>query len=235
MCNVRMRKIILLIILITGFATANAQMNYISKGNKLIYFGIAMGGNMADYTIVRKPKLDASVPDSVKLISTRFGGGFDLGIVTNIQFHKFIDLRFVPSLTFSDKEIKFTDINGEEVKPAKKVNSIYLSFPLTVRYKSKPIKDFRFYVLGGLRYNFDLNAQSNERNNGDQILVNPHDFGGEMGFGFQVFFPTFVFSPEIKVFHSFMDVKRPNEGLIYSRAIDKLFSRMFSFTINLEG
>ena len=228
-----MRKIILFIILIFGFAQANAQMNYIKKGNKLIYFGIAMGVNMADFTIVRRPKIDALNTDSVKLISTKLGPGFDLGIITNLQFHKYMDLRFVPSLTFSDKEITFIDIDNKPI--SKKVSSIYLSFPLTFRYKSKPIKDFRFFVLGGLRYNFDLNALSNGRNNEDQILVNQHDFGGELGFGFQIFFPTFVFSPEIKVFHSFMDVKRSNNGLIYSRSIDKLFSRMFSFTINLEG
>lgn len=229
-----MRKIILFIILIFGFATANAQMNYIAKGKKLIYFGIAMGVNMADYTIVRRPKIDALNTDSIKLITTKFGPGFDLGIVTNLQFHKYMDLRFVPTLTFSDKQIIFTTINDPEPVP-KKVSSIYLSFPLTFRYKSKPIKDFRFFVLGGLRYNFDLNALSNGRNNEDQILVSQHDFGGELGFGFQIFFPTFVFSPEIKVFHSFMDIKRNNDGLIYSRSIDKLFSRMFSFTINLEG
>jgi hypothetical protein len=230
-----MRKIILIIVLfIAAFTQVNAQMNYISKGNKLIYFGIAMGVNMADYTIVRKPKLNAQNTDSIKLVSTRFGPGFDLGIITNLQFHKYMDLRFVPSLSFSDKQITFMEEGNPNPVP-KKVSSIYLSFPLTFRYKSKPIKDFRFFVLGGLRYNFDLNALSNARNNGDQILVNQHDFGGEMGFGFQVFFPTFVFSPEIKVFHSFMDIKRPNEDLIYSRAIDKLFSRIFTFTFNLEG
>lgn len=230
-----MRKIILIIVLfIVVFTQVNAQMNYISKGNKLIYFGIAMGVNMADYTIVRKPKLNAQNTDSIKLVSTRFGPGFDLGIITNLQFHKYMDLRFVPSLSFSDKQITFMEEGNPNPVP-KKVSSIYLSFPLTFRYKSKPIKDFRFFVLGGLRYNFDLNALSNARNNGDQILVNQHDFGGEMGFGFQVFFPTFVFSPEIKVFHSFMDIKRPNEDLIYSRAIDKLFSRIFTFTFNLEG
>lgn len=228
-----MRKIVLLIILVLGITSVNAQMNYIKKGNKLIYFGIAMGVNMGDYTIVRKPKINALNTDSIKLVTTKFGPGFDLGIITNLQFHKYMDLRFVPSLTFSDKQISFTNIDDSITK--KKVSSIYLSFPLTFRYKSKPIKDFRFFVLGGMRYNFDLNALSNSRNNEEQILVNQHDFGGELGFGFQIFFPSFVFSPEIKVFHSFMDIKRNNGGLVYSRSIDKLFSRIFSFTINLEG
>jgi hypothetical protein len=56
-----------------------------------------------------------------------------------------------------------------------------------------------------------------------------------MGFGFQIFFPSFVLSPELKVYHSVSNIKRPNEGLIYSRAIDKMFSRIFTLTINLEG
>ena len=86
-----------------------------------------------------------------------------------------------------------------------------------------------------MRYNYDLNSNSNERNTESQILVNKHDLGVEMGFGFQIFFPSFVLSPELKVYHSVSNIKRPNEGLIYSRAIDKMFSRIFTLTINLEG
>ena len=107
--------------------------------------------------------------------------------------------------------------------------------PLYLRYKSKPIKDFRFFVLGGLRYNYDLNSNSNERNTETQLLVNKHDVGAEMGLGFQIFFPSFVLSPEIKVYHSLSNIKRPNDALIYSRAIDKMFSRIFTLTFNLEG
>jgi hypothetical protein len=233
MCHVHMRKIILLSILILSFAGVSAQMNYLKKGNKLIYFGIAMGVNYGDHKVVRSAKIDGLQTDSIQNVRPKFGPGFDLGIIGNYQFHKYIDLRLVPTLSFSDKSIVFKELDGAET--TKTVNSIYLSMPLTLRYKSKPINDFRFFVLGGVRYNFDLNANSNERNNETQILVNRHDFGVEMGFGFQVFAPSFIFSPELKVFHSLSNIKMPNEGLIYSRAIDKLFSRIFTLTINLEG
>ncbi|MCB9255715.1 MAG: PorT family protein [Chitinophagales bacterium] len=208
-------------------------MNYLEKGNKLIYFGIAIGVNYGDYKVVRKPKLDALQTDSIKLISSKFGPGFDLGIIGNLQFHKHFDLRMVPTLSFSDKSLEFTDQDDNKI--TKSVSSIYLSLPLYLRYKSKPINDFRFFVLGGMRYNFDLNANSNERNNESQILVNRHDIGVEMGFGFQIFFQSFVLSPELKVYHSVSNIKQANEGLIYSRAIDKMFSRIFTLTINLEG
>ncbi len=233
MCNVHMRKIILTILSVFLFFGIQAQMNYLEKGNKLIYFGIAIGVNYGDFKVVRRPKLNALQTDSVKLISPKFGPGFDLGIIGNIQFHKYWDLRLVPTLSFSDKSIEFIDQDNRV--NTKTVSSIYLSMPLYLRYKSKPIKDFRFFVLGGLRYNYDLNSNSNERNTETQLLVNKHDVGAEMGLGFQIFFPSFVLSPEIKVYHSLSNIKRPNDALIYSRAIDKMFSRIFTLTFNLEG
>ena len=233
MCNVHMRKIISTILSVFLFFGIHAQMNYLEKGNKLIYFGIAIGVNYGDFKVVRRPKLNALQTDSVKLISSNFGPGFDLGIIGNVQFHKYWDLRLVPTLSFSDKSIDFT--NQDNRVNTKTVSSIYLSMPLYLRYKSKPIKDFRFFVLGGLRYNYDLNSNSNERNTETQLLVNKHDVGAEMGLGFQIFFPSFVLSPEIKVYHSLSNIKKPNEALIYSRAIDKMFSRIFTLTFNLEG
>jgi hypothetical protein len=228
-----MRKVIVLILALFLLTEAQSQMNYLEKGNKLIYFGIAVGVNYGDYKVVRKPKLDALLTDSIKLVSSKFGPGFDLGIIGNLQFHKYWDLRMVPTLSFSDKSIEFTD--QDDIVTTKTVSSIYLSLPLYLRYKSKPIKDFRFFVLGGMRYNYDLNSNSNERNTESQLLVNKHDIGAEMGFGFQIFFQSFVLSPEVKVFHSLTNIKEPNEGLIYSRSIDKMFSRIFTLTINLEG
>jgi hypothetical protein len=228
-----MRKVILIILSVFLFAGLQAQMNYLEKGNKLIYFGIAVGVNYGDYKVIRKPKIGGLQTDSVKLVSSKFGPGFDLGIIGNLQFHKHWDLRLVPTLSFSDKSLEFTDQDDQITK--KTISSIYLSLPLYLRYKSKPIKDFRFFVLGGVRYNYDLNSNSNERNTESQILVNKHDIGAEMGFGFQIFFPSFVLSPEIKVYHSLSNIKQPNEGLIYSRSIDKMFSRIFTLTINLEG
>ena len=91
------------------------------------------------------------------------------------------------------------------------------------------------FVLGGIRYDFDLSAKSSRRNADDQILLQTHDVSFETGFGFQFYLPYVILSPEFKVSHGLINRKFPNENLIYSRAIDKLFSRMFTISINLEG
>lgn len=214
-----------------GAVITKAQLNYLEKGNKVIYFGIHLGYNHSDFTVIRKPKISGI--DTIQTIQSRFGPGFNIGIIGNYQFHKYFDLRFIPTLSFSDKQLEFNDIQGESV--TKTVSSIYLHFPLTVRYKSKPIKDFRMFVLGGIRYDFDLSAKSSRRNVEEKILVDAHDIALEIGFGFQIYLPYVILSPEFKVSHGIKNIKFPNENLIYSRAIDKLFSRAFTISLNLEG
>ena len=116
-----MRKkvsIALLILCLTW--QAKAQFNYNEMSKKTIYFGIAMGLNVADFKIINAPLGPQN--DSVKYIRTKVGPGFNLGIIGNYQFHKYFDLRFIPTLSFSDKNIVYTTLQNQQV--TKDISSI---------------------------------------------------------------------------------------------------------------
>lgn len=223
-------RIIALLFLIASSFTLKAQFNIHELGRKDIYFGIAMGVNVADYKVIHKEVLPEN--DSIRYFRPKLGPGFNLGIIANYQFHRYFDLRFIPTLSFSDKSIEYEDLNHSIVK--KTISSIYLDFPLQLRFKSDPIKDFRIYVIAGLRYDFDLASNVKARKAEDLIKVARHDAAGEYGLGFMIYFPYFILSPEIKVSHGFMNLNVPG-GLIYSRVIDRMYSRTFTLTLNLEG
>lgn len=223
-------RIITLFFLLAGNYALKAQFNIHELGRKDIYFGIAMGINVADYKVIHKQTLPEN--DSIRYFKPKLGPGFNLGIIANYQFHRYFDLRFIPTLSFSDKTIEYEDLNHSIVK--KTVSSIYLDFPLQLRFKSDPIKDFRIYVIAGLRYDFDLASNVKARKAEDIIKVERHDAAGEYGLGFMIYFPYFILSPEIKVSHGFVNLNVPG-GLIYSRVIDRMYSRTFTLTLNLEG
>jgi hypothetical protein len=226
-----MKKILFaLLITIAGFK-AHAQFNIHELGRKDIYFGIALGVNVADYKTIRKEVLPEN--DSIRYFKPKLGPGFNLGIIANYQFHRYFDLRFIPTLSFSDKSIEYEDLNHTIVK--KTVSSIYLDFPFQLRFKSDPIKDFRIYVIAGLRYDFDLASNVKARKADDLIKVGRHDAAGEYGLGFMIYFPYFILSPEFKMSHGFINLNVPSNGLIYSRVIDRMYSRTFTITLNLEG
>jgi hypothetical protein len=225
-------KITALLFFVFVAIAAQAQFNVHELGKKAIYFGISIGGNVQDFTAIHKPF--SAQNDSIRSYRAKIGPGFTLGIIGNYQFHRYFDLRFIPALTFSDKNLEYV-LKSKNTVVKKTVSSIYLDFPVLIRYKSEPIKDFRIYVLAGMRYSFDLASNQKTRKADDLIKLGRHDVAVEYGVGFMVYFPYFILSPEFKMSHGILNIHKPTDGLIYSRVIDKLFSRAFTLTINLEG
>ena len=224
------RTTVLIFILVLSMGLS-AQFNFNEMSNKTIYFGIAMGVNVADFKVIHA----RSVPqnDSIRYVSSARGPGLNLGIIGNYQFHKYFDLRFIPTLSFSDKTLVYQDLYNNTVK--KDITSIYLDFPLQVRFKSKPIKDFRIYVIAGGRYDYDLASNVKARRADDIVKVGRSDVAAELGVGVMIYFPYFIMSPELKWSQGVINILAPTPGLIYSRTIERIYSRTFTFTLNLEG
>ncbi len=226
-----MKKIQITILLLVAVFSLKAQFNEFELGKKDVYFGIAMGVNVGDFKVIHAKQ--QATNDSIRYFKPSFGPGFNLGIICNYQFHKYFDLRFIPTLSFSDKGITYEDLNHTIIK--KTISSIYLDFPLQLRFKSDPIKDFRVYVIAGVRYDFDLASNVKARKADDIIKIGKNDAAAEYGLGFMIYFPYFILSPEIKVSHGFINLHTPTPGLIYSRTIERMYSRTFTLTLNLEG
>lgn len=208
-----------------------AQYNISEMGRKAIYFGIAMGINMGNFNLVHAPL--SAQNDSVKSFTSSYGPGFNLGIISNYQFHKYFDLRFIPTLSFSDKNINYRLANNATT--TKTISSIYLDFPLLLRFKSQPIKDIRIYVIAGGRYDFDLASNVKARRADDIVKVKRNDVAVEYGIGVMIYFPYFILSPELKESHGIINILSQTPGLIYSRTIQRIYSHTFTLTLNLEG
>lgn len=226
-----MKKSLIIFVTILISYGAKAQFNVHELGRKDVYFGIALGVNVADFKMIHSKQ--QPINDSIRYFKPSFGPGFNLGIICNYQFHRYFDLRCIPTLSFSDKGVVYEDLDHKKIK--KTISSIYLDFPLQLRFKSDPIKDFRIYVIAGVRYDFDLASNVKARKADDIIKIGKNDAAAEYGVGFMVYFPYFILSPEFKVSHGFINLHTNTPGLIYSRTIERMYSRTFTFTLNLEG
>jgi hypothetical protein len=226
-----MKKFVVLLFAFVITAQLKAQFNFNEIGKKTLYFGIAMGFNVGDFKIIHAPA-SPSV-DSLKNVRTLIGPGFNLGIIGNYQFHKYFDLRFIPTLSFSDKTLSYSDLYNNVIN--KDLSSIYLDFPVQLRFKSQPIKDFRVYVITGGRYDYDLASNVKARRADDIIKLRKNDVAVEGGIGFMIYFPYFIMSPELKVSRGVVNILYQTPGLLYSRTLQQLYSRTFTFTLNLEG
>lgn len=160
--------------------------------------------------------------------------GFNLGLLGNLRLSENFDLRLNPQLLFASKNLYYKE-NYPQRETTKNIESILLSFPLQVKFKSDRIGNMRVYTIGGLKYDYDLASNARARRAEDLVKIRKSDFGYEFGAGFEFYFPSFIFSPEFKISNGIGNVHVKDEHLRYSNVIDKLQSHMIVFSIHLEG
>lgn len=198
---------------------------------RLFHFGIHVGFNTSDFKIRHSESF--IYDDEILGVRTKSGPGFNLHILGSIHLHKNIELRVVPGVAFSEKSLMY-DIR-DKGKEEKKIESIVIETPLHLKFKSDPIRDFKMYVFAGMKYGYDMASNSKARRAEDLVKLNRHDLAVDYGVGFEIHFPMFILAPEFKVSNGIRDIHSSDEALRYSKALQGLRSRVFSFSINFEG
>ncbi len=184
------------------------------------------------------------LPDSAKLLSITSTPevGFVISIVSNMRMGDNFDLRFIPSLSFGDRQLIYTfrfykDESSYIKIITKDVPSTYVNFPLEVKFKSDRYNNFRAYLLGGAQYTLDLASQAKKREerNSDQKIVkfNANDAYLEAGVGFDFYNEWFKLALEFKMMYGLLDQLK-HEDNIYTEGISSLKSKIFQFSVTFE-
>ena len=206
--------------------------NYLDFADNPYYFGITLGGNSSDYDL--EYSSDFALNDSIAVATSSRGPGLNLGIVTNLKLGQYFDLRLLPTLTFVERRLQFTNPNTLEAEQ-QSIEATFVELPFHVRYKSSPYKDMRMFVVAGVKYGFDVASNSRNRQEPGLVRVSPTDFSIEYGVGVQFFFPFFIFSPEFKVSHGLNNVLIYDEDNPQSSVLDRVLSRSFTLAFHFEG
>lgn len=212
----------------------DAGFNYLGFQQKPYYFGISLAMNTSRFKPFRSS--DFMYSDDIYVIESLSGPGFNLGIIGNLKLGNEFDFRFLPSLSFAERTLAYTNKQeGVESLKTRKIESVFVEMPFHLRYKSKPYKDMRLFVIAGMKYGFDVASDSRSRQADSLVKISPTDFSLEYGAGVQLFFPFFIFSPEIKFSNGIGNTLIFNGQLKESTVIDKILSRTITFSINFEG
>jgi hypothetical protein len=229
-------SIIILCLSVQAHAQLRDNINLPDHDDKFYHLGIALIYNNSHFQVTPHPNLLLS--DSVLSVNPENTGGFGLAGMHTFKVNQHLEFRIVfPELMFSYKNLTYSTTfpNGQQTTATKQIESILLGFPLQVKVLSDRMNNFRFYVLGGANYQYDLASNATARKADDLVKLNPIDFSIEAGVGFQFFFPVFILSPEIKFSDGIINTHHRDPNLIYSNTIDKLKSRMIVFSLIFEG
>ena len=202
-----------------------------------IHFGFCLGINSSGI----RPQLSDNFRnlDTVYSITPERLAGLNLGIISNLHLGDLLDLRFIPALSFSQRNLIY-DVNFSGSRfpthslVTKTLESTYLEFPFDLKFKSKRIENYRVYVVGGIKYAIDMISQAKVLTKDKEIVkLRRRDFGYEIGVGFDFYMTYFKFSPELKMFNGLNNLL-VQDNRTYSRPLKGLYSKVFLISFTFE-
>jgi hypothetical protein len=203
---------------------------------KKLHFGFLLGLNTMDFKVQNSgvaSDLNGQNPLYGEVLNLQ--PGINIGIVSNLRLRKYLDLRFLPGISFGQRDLVFIDAQGNQPDEMPvQVKSTFLEFPLLLKYSAARLHNFKPYIIGGVCERIDL-AKSKK----DQVVLKPFDTSLEIGAGIDMYLTYFRFTTEIKASYGLTNVlnKKGNgeaADLVYTKAIDKLTSNIFHLTFYFE-
>ena len=221
-----------------GISQLRDGINQQDHDDKPFHFGINLGINRSHFNFTLHPLFLQR--DSVMAVESVNSTGLNLAWLVDKRLSDHFDFRTFPlDLTFTEKAFEYTlkypdRPGGEDSITTKKVQSISLTLPLQIKFSSDRIGNFKVYMLGGVKAEYDLAANAGARKAENLLKLNKLDYGVEAGVGFHFYYPYFVLTPELKIGWGLKNLHSRDPDLKFSNVIDKINSRTITFSLTVE-
>jgi hypothetical protein len=207
-----------------------AQPNLEQYDLKPIHFGFTLAANSGRFLIDMTSTFQN---DTLRNVTVKNFPGIGLGAITNIRLGNYWDIRIMtPVISFVQRNLVYDYPTG---KKEVKIESAYCDASLLIKYKSMRRKNSRLYVIGGGRMSYDF-ASTIAKNRGLQnpvVSLVPLTYGWEAGFGLDVYFEYFKFSPEVKICNTFGNALY-KDGYIFTNVIEKISPQLIQISLHFE-
>lgn len=227
-------KIILVLIMSLLFVKSQAQfINANIYDLKKYHFGYVFGPDICNLKLVNNPNFLRI--DTVKSVGYTGGlQGFHLGALADFRMGKSFNLRLMFTISFAYRSLNYVFTNPK-IPTVAKMESTYLNLPLLLKYKSDLHVNWRYYLLAGPQYSYDLSSQKNTRRSVSEPIValKPNSLNYVLGFGWDIYYPYFKFSPEIKLVQSVNNML-VKDKYVYSQMLSGVYPRFIVLSITFE-
>ena len=212
-------------------AQKSKPMNLTTFDREQFHFGYSVGLNTMGFTTI-----PINVNDSM-MVTTKTNPGININLVTNFRLGNFLDLRVLPGIQFSQRDLHISDSIGGGEWDAR-IESVYLDFPILLKYRAQRVNNFAPYVVGGVSPRFDLTGGEIENWKPVQRLVKTFDVFPELGVGIDFYLDKVKVSTELKFSIGMLNIYNspPDEPEydLFDRAMDRMLSKMIIFAVHIE-
>jgi hypothetical protein len=233
-----MKKISILFILISISTQAQFGRSTFAKDpiinlenfdKQRVYWGYFLGFSNFDFKVDYKtPGQDINVVGNT---------GFNVGLVGVLRLQEYVELRFEPGLYYASRTLTYQGFTSD-VDALREVKATYIDFPLLVKFSALRTGNVRPYLVGGVSATLNLssNSKSKDDNSEQRFRVKPWTQNYQLGFGIDLYFEYFKFSPSIRGVFGFNDelIRDDDPNSPWTRNIESMKTRavLINFTFH---
>jgi hypothetical protein len=235
------------------------KLNHLTTfDEKVLHFGFTLGINTFDFSVRNyvpigarpggfKPEIwqndvhQIGANDTVRADVASPIPGFTVGIIMNLRLTKSLDLRFLPGMSFGERELTYNipvidnlyDYNDIQYKYS--IKSTFIDLPFHIKYKANRINNGRPYIIMGTAMRVDISKTATE----DLVGLDPIGYYAEVGAGWDYYFQFFRFSVEAKASFGLNNQLGKGPGTAdqrhyYYDALRSLHSNIFTLCFHFE-
>jgi len=202
---------------------------------RLLHFGFSMGLNTMDFNA----KMNPSDTNNWTAEVVSLKPGINIQIVMDYRPTTYLDVRFLPGVSFGQRNLNFYDEDGVLVNDEQQIESSFLEFPLLLKAKGMRLNNSRPYLIGGLNFRYDLAAKKEyDEDSNVYLRLRKADLYYEVGAGIDFYLPYFKLTIEAKMSNGLRDVLVHDEPHPYYpqyvNSIESLKSQMWVLSFHFE-
>ena len=227
------RKVIFIFLLFTGISTYSiaqqyTQLNLPNSDQRWLHYGFSIGLHSTGFKLNYSDFFVTNL-DSVQSIMPMNTFGFSLGFIMDFKFHEQINLRLLPRVSFSEFRTEINIISDSSTVNSKIdiIEATYVEFPILIKYKSERHQNFRMYMVAGIVPSIEASGKKRKERSESIFQISGGNLSLEVGFGVDMYYPLFKFSPEIRYSRGLINILK-DDAKGNSRGIDRLSTHTIS-------
>ena len=193
------------------FAQLQGEVNLPNSDNKKIKYGFAIGIFNSNFKLKYDDVFTTPAFDSVQSINAFNKFGFSLGLIANFKLAQYLDFRVAPRVGFYQNEIEIVYTDPDREPFIANTDLSRVEIPLLFKYKSVRRGNTRMYLVGGSTPGIRVSGSTREEELEERIIVEDESLLIEFGFGLDLYYPLFRFSPEIRFSRGINNMLSPND------------------------
>lgn len=181
-----------------------ARRNNPNYDERKLTYGFLIGLHTSTYQLKYADVFVTPDFDTLHSVIPEWRPGFSLGFIVNYRLHEFWDFRLTPEVAFYEHKLRYNFTDGTYLEGF--VETTMVEFPFLLKYKSMRRGNVRMYMIGGVKPGIEASGKKEIENTTTQLEVKNVTLNLEAGLGFDLYFPLFKFSPEIRFSRGMTDL-----------------------------